>query len=65
MAKLSTRAEADVQKQLARLSFGQLHGPVGKGRWSDPTETREDGGQTVSGEFKVDNGCSFGDYDPT
>lgn len=27
--------------------------------------TEEDGGQTASGEFKMDNGWSFADYDAT
>jgi len=64
-AELAIRAEAAVRKQLARLRFGQLRARAAKGRWTGPTETREDGGQTVSGEFKMDNGWSFADYDAT
>ena len=58
-------AEAAVEKQLARLRFVQLRARAAKGRWTGPTETREDGGQTVSGEFRMGNGWSFADCDAT
>ena len=59
------KAKAAVERQLARLSFDRLKARAGKGRWTEPWRTLDDGTLAVSGAFKMDNGWAFADYDAT
>jgi len=59
------QARAAAERQLARLRFDKLKARAGKGRWTEPWRTLDDGTLAVSGAFKMDNGWTFADYDLT
>lgn len=59
------RWEKAIEEQLARIRFDRLKAVAGKGRWTGSQGFLEDGTQTISGQFKMDNGWSFHDYDKT
>ena len=57
------RLKAAVAKQLSTVRFDRLKATAGKGRWTGSKGHLEDGTQTISGQFKMDNGWTFADYD--
>ena len=64
-AEAARRAKAAVEQQLARLTFDKLMARAGKGRWTQPALTLDDGTRAVTGAFKMPNGWAFADYDAT
>ena len=61
--EIAGRLEASVRSRLTLIRFDRLQATAGKGRWAGPTAYSDDGMPTVSGQFKMDNGWTFADYD--
>lgn len=62
-ADRARRAKAAVAEALGRIRFEPLMARAAKGRWTGPSAQLEDGTLTISGNLKMPNGWTFGDYD--
>jgi hypothetical protein len=60
---LADQVWAPVQARLDAASFNNCLGKASQGDWTGKCEIRPDGTRIVRGDFKIDNGWGFGDYD--
>ena len=53
----------NLEKQLARIDFNGSTGSAAQGDWTGRKDLSPEGDKIVSGDHKMANGLSFGDYD--